>query len=238
MYKRQVGDSDNILSHKQLSFSLADIDLIWEAATYMPPLYQGHSQITDGSLVKLVALPRIKDLSGKSIDPKDLIYIWRRNNLSQPKYSGPGQNTIIFKSNDSSGSDILTVNISTADKQINVSKTVNLNSVNPKVIFYPTVSGQVDFNNALKQSVDLKEGSMTLHAVPFFFSLSDNLSSLLSYDWRQNGAALQNSPDQPTELTFTVDKGMQGVSSVDLLVKNKGVLMQSASNNLKINFGQ
>jgi hypothetical protein len=232
----QVTPPSGSTLHKAISISLVDIDLSWETNSYVPPLYPGHTRYVGGADVKVVATPHIKGEDGREIPSSELIYLWYQNNLRIGQYSGRGQNVAFFKSN-LNGLDSITVNISTLDNKISVSKKINLEISEPVVNFYQIKNGRVDYANAIKNSLDLKDRSVSIQAIPYYFSLT-NPTEDLNYYWKQNNEPLGNDSKQSSELSFSTPDSGRGTSEISLTIINKKLITQLAGNTITINFGQ
>jgi hypothetical protein len=72
--------------------------LLWQANdAYVPPFYKGKALLTEGSDVKIVAMPEIKSGSG-TINPKNLTYSWKKDYTNDPDGSGYGIHSYVFMS--------------------------------------------------------------------------------------------------------------------------------------------
>jgi len=78
-----------------LSFRPADVTLLWEADTYKPPFYKGHSNAAFGSTFRVTAIPEFFDKKGIRMNPKDLIYTWKKNYEVVGSASGYGKDSFI-----------------------------------------------------------------------------------------------------------------------------------------------
>ena len=78
---------------KYFTFQAAEVDLLWETSSYIPPSYQGKALPPPQASIKVTAVPQgIKTAASR------LIYEWRRNDKNLPDSSGQGKNTLNFYS--------------------------------------------------------------------------------------------------------------------------------------------
>ncbi|MEK9177040.1 MAG: hypothetical protein AAB923_01970, partial [Patescibacteria group bacterium] len=70
-----VDSQGNIQGGQEFLIRPADVDLIWEAKTYVPPLYTGRPLPNQGSRISIQAVPRLID-RGAPIAPERLSYLW------------------------------------------------------------------------------------------------------------------------------------------------------------------
>jgi hypothetical protein len=59
----------------EITIEPAEVDLLWEAKTYVPPFYKGKALPTYASDVRVTAMPRLGSVTA---DPNEYSYVWRR----------------------------------------------------------------------------------------------------------------------------------------------------------------
>lgn len=219
-----------IPARKTFLFYPAEVDLIWEADTYTPPFYKGHSLPSSESAVKIVALPNIIDRFGKRIDDKELIYDWSKDSRDLPSFSGVGKNILTVSSPKLFGESVITVTASAADGSVKAKKTISINVFNPTVIFYKNHSlGGVMYNAALSSNEQRGDGEISIKAEPYFISKGEGG---LKYIWTVNGRpAIPNSNDFSL---ITVEPDKSGSVDIGLKINNPKNVLQTVSSNLRI----
>ena len=224
-------------ARKTLLFYPAEVDLIWEADTYTPPFYKGHSLPSSESAVKIVALPNIIDRFGRKIDAQELIYNWSKDSRDLPSFSGIGRNILTVSSPKLFGESIIAVTAGPADGSIKAKKTISINVFNPTIIFYKNHSlGGVMYNTAFSSDYRPEEGDISIKAEPYFISKTKSGPASqggLKYVWTVNGRpAIPNSNDFSL---LTIESDKSGPVDIGLKINNLQNALQVVSSNLKIN---
>lgn len=211
------------------------VDLVWEADTYTPALYLGHSGATPGSRIKVVASAVFTDNTGKPIDAKTLNYQWSKDGQVLPTVSGAGKDTIIFTIGDSPAT--ITAIASTADQSIRQTSTIRIVPTAPELIVYEEdplfgVADQV----VLPKDFRLDKPEIMIRAEPFYFSRSSVAQKRLQYDWKLNNQTIITDPENPHTLTISKPEQGAGNNSLSLAVKNLSQLLQNAAAQFTISF--
>lgn len=69
-----------------------DVDLLWESLdSYVPPFYKGRSLPSREGLIKITAVPSLRNSIGSKLDESDLVYSWSQNYNPIQKFSGYGK---------------------------------------------------------------------------------------------------------------------------------------------------
>lgn len=219
---------------KTLIFRPVGLDILWEADTYAPPFYKGKALLSQESAIKITAFPEFI-YNGEKISPASLIYDWEINSKKKTDMSGYGKRTISYKLSSFSREENIKVVVSSYNKTLIAEKRIKIETTPPKIIFYrenPLEGAQ--YNKALEKETDLYGGEISVRAEPYFFSNS-NLSRL-SYQWKMNGDSM-GTGERKNVVDFRAGEGITGSALVDLVIQNPISILQSASNNFKINFG-
>ena len=197
--------------------SVADVDLVWTANTYTPPLYKGKSLYSPQSSIVIAAIPQFPNNSG-------LIYTWKNGNTVLGSQSGAGRNTLVLSGSILGGSQNISVKVTSSDKKIKAVSSANISPRDVNVVVYEDGEG---IDNAITDSYILTNDSVRLRAVPYYIS-----SPSAQYTWSVNGQATSNTSDLITLNT----EGRQGVAQIDVSVKHIQNFLQSARESLIINF--
>ncbi len=208
-----------------------------ESDTYTPPFYKGKALHSYNGSFKVIALPEFIDMSGKIIDPKELIYSWSKNGNVVADSSGYGKSTFISSQTSylREGEDI-TVEVSAPRDNIVAQRNITIKPTVPKIIFYENspLHGVV-YEKSLSGSFGLKNEEISIIAEPFFFSIPSRNSSNLETTWKLNGSTVYNSQNK-TDITLR-KVGDTGASNLGITIQNKAKLLQGANNNVVIQYG-
>lgn len=219
---------------KQFLLKPIEVDLLWEADTFVPPFYKGKALPTYKSQVKLSAIPRF---NASSSNPSMYAYTWTANQIQGLKgSSGGGSVTLPMKY---SGTAIpVTVRINNPGVNGETgSASLNIVAVDPQLVFYedaPLLG--IRFDHALSESITTNGTSFRIHAVPYFFSNDDMENGDLSYSWQKDSERFSGAELDPNSLLLgKVGKSAQG-STVALTVQNRKRILQQAAVNVVVNF--
>jgi hypothetical protein len=232
-----IKTAEGMTVSKDIPIRPTQIDLVWQANSYVPPFYEGKALYSGQSLMKLVALPNIIDSNGKNIDPGQFVYKWTKNGGVLGNVSGYGKNYIYIQG-DILGEPInIKVDISsTLDGGISASKEITYSPTDPVVAIYENspLFGYV-FENALPSTAILKEQEMNLVGIPYFFDATSRNDSDLKYNWIMNGnpAGGQNGDS----IVFRNEKNLKGTSNISLRVQDTSKIGQFAGKQFSLNFG-
>jgi hypothetical protein len=165
----------------------ADVSLAWQTDGYIPPFYKGKALESYGSAFIVSAIPEFLSSNGRRLDPKTLVYTWKKNNTVDPQQSGRGNDRYI--GNQSSfvrGGDTISVEVSTDDRGMSASNSVTLSPLSPEVLFYENspLYG-LRSERALSSPFYLSVEELALKAEPYYVSVGRELSDLL-IDWSLN----------------------------------------------------
>lgn len=219
----------------QKTITPTSVDLLWEAQTYTPPFYRGKALPTEGSSVKIVAMPNTQDINVK------YIYTWGVDgNFPLVDHSGYNRTSFVTSGLETGYSRKVKVSIASFDGSKNAKKQLKISSVDPEPILYE--------NNILKGSFwrqalyDIKEisgDSLSLKVEPYFFSKTDFQDSNLEYIWLINQQNINEDNTQDREMIITkpkdYEKGKQQ-AQLRIYVKNKNVYTQQMGTNLLVNY--
>jgi len=209
------------------SFQAADVDILWEALNYTPLNYKGKSLATSGSLIRITAIPYFPESSSK------LIYEWQIDYKNFPDVSGTGKNSFVFKSADIYNKNKIGLTVSNYDRSIIAKKSVNIEIMAPKVIFYE--EGPLEgpkYNKALAGDIQLGQDEIIVRAEPYFFSIKD--LEKLSYEWLMNGEKVI--PEEFPNILSLRKGESSGRSLINVKASNPLNILQYADNSLGINY--
>ncbi len=214
------------------------IDLIWESEGFVPPFYKGKSLFSHQNQITVIAQPHMISSGGLEIGAKNLIYTWKKNGSVLESVSGFGKNTYSFVSPLISRPSKIEVEVSTVDDTRKGYSYITLNPTEPSVLFYKKdpVNG-IEFQKSLQNTAELLNSKeVTVVSVPLFFGIENPDNGDLSFRWFINGSMVKDTPNQSVQV-FRPIEGTSGTAKISLSIENNRKILQSASNNFNLNFG-
>ncbi len=209
----------NIIFRKDIVSKPSGMDILWMAVdSYTPPFYKGKALPTSEGVVKIMALPNFQ-VGTKSVEPKNVIYNWKRNYEPITKASGYGRNIISIKQSFLVDEEKMTV-VANEPTEGGVAKgTLTIKPYNPKIVFYkkdPLLG--IDYNHGMTESMQLGATDTTLVATPYFISPRNVLDPDLLYTWKLNDSTI-STPSVKNQIVLrgTTDGG---AASLELAIES------------------
>lgn len=221
---------------KRLNIKPAVMTLLWQANdAYVPPFYKGKALLTEGSDVKIVAMPEIKSGNG-TINPKNLTYSWKKDYTNDPDGSGYGKNSFVFMSDFLEPVSSVSVVASTLDQSASAEASITTSASEPEITFYKkdAVFG-VDWNNALEDGHTIDQ-SMVLVAAPYYISPKEFNYPIWVFRWYIDEEMQEIRNYNKNMMPLTVQEGISGASTLRLDIENTDKLFQTASKSITIGF--
>lgn len=221
---------------KKITLVPTNVDMLWEAYdAYTPPFYKGKAFAPSQSSFKVVAIPNLINQTGK-VNANNLSYTWTKDGDVQPDSSGWGKSYFIFQNSYLDKENVIGVKVSDITSSTNASGTINLQTSNPKIIFYENnPSLGIKWENAVTDGFKVNPEGVTLVAEPYFFSPKNISASELTFDWFLNGAQIQT-PNSKNELSIKPEAGQSGNAIIKLVVNNINTLFQSMEKQINVQF--
>jgi len=234
----QVKTSNKGTLTKTIEITPAEVDLFWEANSSVPPLYKGKALSSYQSDIKVVAIPNFVDSKGYFLNSKDLIYRWKKDMRIIADSSGIGRNVLVLKDNKIPNNQIISVEVETKDGKVLAAENLNIVYSRPEIIFYEKnpLLGSV-YSKALENSFVLSNDESSIVAQPFFFSKDDIVNGNLVYKWVIDKKEIEEAQGDNI-MTLTRPENGSGSVYLNLGITNFNRIMQFASTQLKINFGE
>jgi len=229
-----VSTSEGDTLEKLVSFTPAEIDLLWQSSSYTPPFYKGKALFTYQDTITVTALPQFRDNKGKIINPKNLIYTWRKDGEAFANLSGFGKNTFTFSGKVPIRPIEISVAAETADGKIRSEARSVFRAQDPEITFYeenPALG--IAYHNSLESGIFFSGSEQKIVAVPYFFT-SKNPGNALKYKWKLNGRNIASAGES---VSIRNDLGESGISDLSLSIENIERIFQFAKKNLRIGFG-
>lgn len=230
-----VETPDGIVAEKVLTMNPANVDLVWEAVTYAPPLYKGKAQPSPGSLIRVVALPSFTDNRGGAVGSEKLIYEWQKDFSKDFGASGRGKSSFTFTMSDGLASTDISVRVSDESGVLVAENKLSLSPKQPIIRLYEEhpLEGTL-YERAINNTLSMRATEFTLRAEPFGLYAS---GAPLDYAWQVDSSVATPHNDARNLLTLRQDKGTSGSSALSLSISNLAKSLTAATN-LVINFGK
>lgn len=220
-----IKKADGAEVRKSITIKTGYIDIIWESDGYVPPFFEGKVPFSYQNAVKFTAIPHISKTGTTEIDPKTLIYSWKRDGKYVDEGQGYGKQSITIPSDDLPRPLAITVEVSNREQTNYFMGSINLTPSEPSITFYENDALYgIFYNRALGEKVSLKNTEMEILSVPYGFNLNGKQNS---YTWSINNV---EQPDLIRERSITVrTKGdVDGTSDISLDIRNLSNILQGA----------
>ncbi|MEN9649159.1 MAG: hypothetical protein RL094_126 [Candidatus Parcubacteria bacterium] len=221
---------------KTFSFTPAEVDILWQAKTYVPPFYKGKALYTPEAEVTFMAQPNIIE-GGKNLSSDKAVYTWKVDRRVQGDKSGFGKNTFQH-----TGSIIIKPHLFQAEAYSQTNNKnkgiggVTLEETDPQTALYENhpLYGML-FNKAITGTYFLYKSEAQMGVFPYYFSTT-NKNSFVNYAWRLNELPIQ-APSYETLMTFRKNEGQSGVADVSVALSSSEKILQASQANFSIFFG-
>lgn len=220
-----------LTSHAQSALS---VDLLWEAQTYTPSSYQGHSLPSSESTVRAIAIPYLAD---SLVPTEGLFFTWSKDGVQDLPRSGQGKNVYSFTSAKKYGKTNISVSVSSGGRSTRVEKSMSIPVVEPRVVLYPydTARG-LRGELAYGTQTSVEGGTVSMKAEPYYFSRGKGGDVL--FRWTSGGNTLTPTDPDKSIMTFGVLEGVKGNVDIRVTASHINNLLQEASKILRITFDQ
>lgn len=216
-----------------------EIDLLYESDSLVPPFYRGRALPSEGSSVRVLAMPRFLNSSGNPVSQNSLIYTWKRNGSVVASASGRGRGVAVFPSPVLFGADVISVDVTTTDGTMTGSATINISSTKPLLLLYEDhpLFG-VMYHKALGPTTFVPESEATFVAVPYYISATNSSDNTLIYDWTVNGLRIPADTVKKSAITISSAGQKTGIAQVQLNLAQPQNPFFSAHGEWKISFSE
>jgi hypothetical protein len=204
---------------KTLSYTVADVSLVWEANTYTPPFYKGRSLQSMGATVNILAIPRVYDTNGKPYPASSLSYEWYTKESSNPLYSGYGLDSVTLKNPDTLAPFWVMVKVKDRTGEVRALRTLEIPLTPSYILFYPDspLLG-VRYEDPFMGEYNLTNESLTVVAEPYFAVVDRRTDSSLSYLWTIGTQSLTT----PGSIVLRPEGSGSGAARVRLSITGSG----------------
>jgi hypothetical protein len=210
--------------------------LLWQADdSYVPPFYKGKALPSPQSEVKVVAIPEIKNGS-KTMDPANLVYVWKQDYTNNQDASGYGKNSFVYTNDYLDNSNNIDVTASTVDQQFSSEASLDIGTYQPKILFYKNdINMGTLWENALSDGYKVT-GDETIEAAPYFISPQDIRIPTLNWTWSIKDSAVNILGVRKNLIPLKVQAGVSGTSKIDLQIQSSDKIFENVSKEINVNF--
>lgn len=194
----------------------AEVDLIYEANTYVPPFYKGKALFSHQSQVKIVALPRFVNEGGAAIPASNLVYKWRNGFKVLQDQSGFGKNVLIIDGPLLSQPMDIEVEVSAIDSTLFAKKKLRIEPTVPFTLLYEKepLNGYL-FNRSVTDGYQMFKHEATFAAFPYYFATNLREGTGLDYTWLLNGEEILSYKGKSSLTIRNVD-GSKGSADIGI----------------------
>ena len=222
--------------NKTITIRPSVMTLLWEATdSYVPPFYKGKALLSEGSDVKVVAMPEIR-VGTTMANPKNMTYSWKKDYNPDQQASGYGKSFYVYTSDYLERSTNISVVAQTIDQTFSSEASINPASVNPKISFY-----RRDFSLGTLWDQALTNGHQivgddTVVAVPYYISPKEIRTPSLIFRWYINESPVNAKSYFKNIMPLKVEDGMSGTAELRLDIENTDKIFQTASHKIDVQF--
>ncbi len=210
--------------------------LLWQADdSYVPPFYRGKALPTPQSEIKVVAMPEIKN-GGGIVNPKSVVYAWKKDYQNDQADSGYGKNFLTYTSDYLDSSSNISVTASTTDQKYSSDASVDLETYEPKILFYKNDPARGTLWEQALTDGHQVFGSEIIQAAPYFISPADIRIPTLVFHWFINDVEIAVPSVSKNVMPVAVPAGTTGVSEVKLEIESTDKIFETAQNSINLQF--
>ncbi len=215
----------------QTSIRPAQLDLLWDAASYVPPLYRGRTLPSAGAGIHLQALPRFFRSDGSLVPTSNILFTWKRSGTLMQSISGIGKSSVTVDTSAFGDTDTYSVDAQSSDASFSASASVTVPSIQPVLALYEDhpLFG-IMYHKAFGATTNVPDSSASFTAVPYFAPTD---TAALSFNWTVNGRTVANNPAQPNEITINAGNS-NGFASIALALSHATNFFLSANGNWSV----
>lgn len=229
---------DGIIN-KRVTVTPAVMVMLWEATdSYVPPFYKGKALLSEGSEVKVVALPEIK-VGVSTVSPKNMTYSWKKDYANDQNASGFGKNAFTFTTDYLENTSTISVVASTLDQKYNTEGSMSTTTTIPEIAFYrkdPILGTEREATVADGHHITSADGTETIVAVPYYISPRALNNPALVFTWHINDQMIAVDNFSKNIMPLKVEGGVSGSSKLRLDIDNSDKIFQTAMKQITINF--
>lgn len=205
----------------------AEVDLLWESDSYVPPFYRGRALASSGTSIRMHAIARFKPAGSAQPPPSAIVYTWKLNGSVVGSASGRARSTAIFPSPALFSTYVIEVTASDGTQAGTAS--AQIASTEPQLFLYEDhpLFG-IMYNRALGNMTPISDTEATFAAIPYFAEADSPDDARLLYSWSVNRNEILSDEIKRSELTVNAS-GSNGLAQIALSIMHAANLAMSAS---------
>lgn len=239
---RGVGETTNITlrvydengaltSEVSKTITPAELDLVWEGNTFVPPFYAGRPLPTGDSTVTVSAVPDLR-VGGARVAKDNLVYEWYINDAQAPYRTGYGLDSITITPPFFDSVFSVSAVAKTRSGTPSVRNSISIAPRAPDIILYEQnpLLGTL-FNKAITSAYALASDEVTLRLFPIF--AVDPTAT--TYTWKVNGSNVDPGT-VARELTLRKTGSGSGRFTIEAAFATGQELFENAKRNILLTF--
>ena len=209
------------------TISPAEVDLLWESDSYVPPFYRGRALASPGTSMRMHAIARFKPAGSVQVPESGVVYTWKLNGSVVQSASGRGKSTARLPSPSLFSTSVIEVTASAGEGA--GSERVQISSTEPELLLYEDhpLFG-IMYNQALGNTTPISDTEATFSAIPYFAEADSPDDARLLYSWSVNGNEIPSDEMKRSELTVNASRS-NGLAQIALSIKHAANLAMSSS---------
>ncbi|MCR4281085.1 MAG: hypothetical protein NUV88_01995 [Candidatus Kaiserbacteria bacterium] len=217
---------DGTIISGNTTISPAEVDLLWESDSYVPPFYRGRALASPGTSIRMHAIARFKPAGSAQPPESAVVYTWKLNGAVVQSASGKARSTALFPSPALFGTDIIEVTVSNGTQYGSAS--AQIASTEPQLFLYEDhpLFG-IMYNQALGNTTPISDIEATFAAIPYFAEADSPDDARLLYSWSVNRNEIPSDELKRSELTVNASKS-SGLAQIALSIAHAANLAMSA----------
>jgi len=228
-------DIEGLIATSETVIRPTEVDLLWEATSYVPPFYEGRPLPGGSTPIRAQAVARLRASGGALIPERDIVYTWYRNNTIVS--SGRGKSSALLPGPLLFGADSIRVTVESADRTLKGAAQTRIVAVEPFLSFHEDhpLFG-VLYHRSLEGSVNTLETELDVTAVPYFADITSPSDQALIYEWKMNDYTITADPVDPQTLALAAN-GYRGAVNVTLALTSARDIAMRAVGSWTLVFG-
>ncbi len=212
-----------------------ELDLLWEADSYVPPFYRGRALPSAGTNLRLEAIPRFVRKNGSPVATRDLLFTWKRNGYVIAAVSGRDKSSAVIESPPLFGKDSISVEVKTLDGTLVGEASTRVISQEPRIVLYQNhpVFG-LSYHRALENENSIPDVEASFSVVPYFAEAASPDDRALRYEWQVNSNKIAHDEEHPSEITINAT-GSSGRALIELVLTHARNLFLNSSGSWRVN---
>lgn len=210
----------------------ADVDMVWEGETSVPPFYTGRPLPNGQSALTVMAVPHIRTSSGE-VPQNSLVYTWKVNGAPLGSQSGYARSSVVISPPSFNQAFTVSVHAQTPDGTGAADGATTIQPETPSALVYESAPLLgVLFNETVSGTVPFPGDELSFAAFPLF---SGDLAALTSA-WTLDGGAFSVDPSKPLDVTFRKTGSVSGSHPVTFSFTNAGAFLEHGGTTFTLSF--